>query len=1011
MKRLNKKWLCACALACCITAGGICAAVNINRDVAQAYTVELPAGDVKDTYYVNDALTLPDSVTVTHDGNTYTLTDSVVYYPDGSAYKKASYTLEQTGSYKVVYTLATENGVLQAEKQFTVLNKNWSVGKAKTTVEFGTLTMSTGVYQNTDPYKQGLKVSLAEGDTFTYSVPIDLSKNTVNDIITINPLQTANTASARDIIVRLTDCYDESVYVDFYLWYTANNSVYARAGASNQKDNGLYKDATKQPITGSKAVFIDGTRYISYYSQWGVSLGTGGNSGSSSGFTWKYNNETKEVKIVHARSAADGDKVTELANVDIFENDLFEGFTTGEVYLSVFAEEYSDSTVDIEIGCIGGISGDGLNSADYKDEKAPTLKVNYTPTKGNAVYVAQGETVEVFDVTAKDVSGANVATSVYYNYDSTKRSQIYLKDGKFTAAQAGAYTIVYTATDAYGNMAEEKVVVNSVTTDNGKAIDFNVQELSELSAGIQTKLPEYTVSGLNGDVSVETRITAPNGETELLKTDSFVPLYIGEYTVEYRYFDAVNEYVYSYKVAGKASDAVRFLDEIAVPEYFIKGAKYSLDDIKAYSFTSENPTAAPTEFYVSIDGGEYVKSNVNEFTVDGTESVQVKYVCGSASIESEVAKIVDVGFTGTLMIKDYFQGDFTATSSYDYIRYDSNVKEGNNALKFVNAISFTNFRLDFTVPMGAYYQTFRITLTDYYDRENKTVIDLSSMDGSLCATIDGTLYKETGGFADGSIKSVYYNNSTKKIILPDSTAVSYENKFNSDLCLLEVELVGISGEAYTEIRMINNQPINSNFMDIIEPRIAINDPSGQRSLNEVVTLDAASYTDVLSPALSGVLTIEVKDPDGNKIVSNEGIALDGTCLADQKYSFTVTKYGNYRVTYKATDQSGNTYTLSKVIIVADEEAPVVTVNSKTVTISQLSIYQIDNFKITDNYSTEENLTVTVMVCDETNLSVVSVGTQFEAKYAGTYTVYVYCEDEAGNGGYATYTLIVEEKAQ
>lgn len=1007
MKHLKKKWLCAGVLACCIAAGGVCAAVNMIPDVAEAYTLELTSTEIHDTYYVNNSLTLPASVTVTHNGKTYTLTDSVVYYPDGTAKAQASYILDKAGEYKVVYTLKSDEGLLTAEKTFSVIEKNWGVGKAKSTVEYGELTMSKGVYQNTEPYTEGLKVTLAEGDTFTYGVPVDLSKNTVNDIITINPLQVANSAQARDVIVRLTDCYDSSIYVDFYLWYIAGNSVYARAGANNQADNGLYKSETMKPVTGAKAVFIDGVRYISYYSQWGVSLGTGGAAGSNSGFTWKYNNETKEVKIVHARSAADGDKVTELGNVDIFENNLFGGFTTGEVYLSVFAEEYAEGTIDFEIGCIGGVSGEGLKSADYADTKAPSIDVKYTPTHGNEVYVAQGEEVEIFDVKAMDVSGVNVTTSVYYNYDSTKRSSVYVKDGKFTAAQAGAYTIVYTAADAYGNTAQEKVVVNSVKTDSGKAIEFKVDKLSDLSAGQEVALPSYTVSGLNGDVSVETYIIAPNGEKELLAGDTFVPLCVGEYTVVYHYSDAVNEYEYSYKASSKASNAVRFLDKIAMPQYFIKGAKYSLDDIKAYLFNAAEPTAVNAEFYVKLDGGEYVKSNVNEFTIDGTESIQVKYVYGAAALESEPAKIVDVGFGGSLMLAEYFQGDFTKEASYDYVRYDSNKTEGDNAIDFINVLSFANFRLDFTVPLGAYYQAFRITLIDYYDHENETVIELSSMDGNICATVDGALYKGTGVFADGAIKSVYYNNGTKKLILPDGTAVSYVNKFASDLCLMKIELVGIVGEAYTEIRMIGNQPFNNNFMDIITPNVSVKDPAGQRSLNDVVVLEPALYTDVLSPALYGVLTVDVKDPDGNKVTSNEGVLLDGTVLANERYSFIVSKYGNYRVTYKTVDQSGNTHSITKVLIVADEEAPTVQVSESTVTIPQLTVYNIENYTVSDNYSAEDKLTVTIIVCDESNCSVVSVGSRFEAKHAGTYTVYVYCEDEAGNSNYAAYTLIVE----
>ena len=1007
MKIFKKKSLCALLLVGCLTAGGVGVASMLDNRVeeASAHTVALSSDALLDTYYVDQTLTLPASVSVEYENQTYTLTDAIVYYPNNTAKQGDTHTLSFAGDYKIVYTLKLEGVVLQAEKTVRVINRNWRVHSDSSTVEYTTLQVKNSSKPD-GTAMSGLSVNLAAGDTFEYTVPIDISQQTLNNFVTINPLQTANTAQAQDVIVRLTDAYDPTNYIDFLLWYNAGDSINARAGGGKQGVSGVSVDA--RDFVDTKPVFFDGVRHLAWYSRYGCTLKTGANAGSSTGYSWIYNSETHEIRLDHQRGVAGGDLVTQLRNEDIYGDALFEGFTTGEVYLSVYADRYVGSSVQFEISRINGLTGTKLQLADYEDTKAPLLDVDYTPTTDNAVFVAQGEEVAVFDAKVWDVSKSSLDVSVYYNYESNAPSSVYLKDGKFTAALPGAYTIVYVATDAFGNTTSEKVVVNSVDKENGKAIDFAVEALTEIFAGKETVLPVYEVSGLNGDVSVETRVIAPNG-TATVVNDKFLPLYVGTYTVEYRYYDAISEYTHSYTVPCKTSDAELFLDQLSVPRYFIKDAKYSLDDLKAYVFTADQPTAVNAEFFVRYDGEtEYVKTNVNEFTVTGSESAQVKYVYGDAMLESPVIPIVDVGFGGSIVLGGYFQGDFEIEETYDSVRYTSNQTKGDNRLQFINTVSFSNLELNFTVPLGAYYRGLKITLTDYYDRSNTTVIEFYNVDGRLTAVVDGTLYKGTGNFADGNVKRFFYNNSTNKFIMPNGTSVAYLNKFTTDNCLLDIELIGITGEAYLDVHTINGQPFQKTFFDVIQPMIFIKSPAGQRSLGDEIVLEPASYTDVISPSLYGMLKLAVTDPSGNYVTSKEGILMDGTVLGTQRYTFDATKYGNYRITYSTQDQSGNSYAATPVVIIADETAPTVTINgSNTVTVKRLSVYTINNFTVADNYSATEKLTVTPIVIDEKHHSVISVGTRFEAKYAGTYTVYVYCEDEAGNSSYATFTLIVE----
>jgi hypothetical protein len=1006
MKKNKKQCLCALLLTGFVVAGTVCAVQALGGEsVVFAQEVAFAETEIKETYYVGDTLTLPASITAEYNGTEYTLTDSVVYYPDGSAYQSQTYELSQTGIYKIVYSANVGGFILKAEKSVEVLKKNWSVGTESSRVEYGTTTMQHATWKGQDC----LTVTIAEGDTFAYNVPIDLSRKTVNDVVTILPLQTADTANVQDVIVRLTDCYDSTNYVEFLLWYKEGNSTYARANASNQESNGLYKTETMKPVTGAKEVFVDGERYISYYSQWGVSLGNGAYANSDNGFTWTYNNDTQEVRVKHSRSEAEGAFVTCLNNTDIFGDNLFKGFTTGEVYLSLYANNYKNGNPSIEVAAVGNAKGAALESMDYTDKKAPLLDVDYTPTVGNSVFVAQGEEVEIFDATVMDISGAKLTTSVYYNYESSKRSSVFVKDGKFTATKPGTYTIVYTAVDSYGNTATEKVAINSVTKENGKAIDFAVEELTSITAGQMVTLPAPTVSGLNGDVTVDTYVTMPNGKTELIEGDSFTALYTGNYTFEYNYYDTVSSYTYAYTVTGEASESVRFLSPLSMPRYFIKDASYSLEDIKGYTFTASEPTTVDTTFFVKFDGGNYVETDVNNFVVEANTSVQVKYVSGGEVLESDVIPVVDTGFNATMAISQYFQGDFTAVEDYSYVRYTANTQKGDCAMQFVNALTVPEFRLDFTIPLGAAYKTLRLTLTDYYNRENKTVIDFTSQNGILVGIVDGVTYKGTGAFANNEIKSIFYNDSTKRLMLPNGASVPYQNSFTTSLCLLDAELVGINGEAYVDIRMVGNQPFGRTYFDVIEPIISAKNCSGQRMLNDKVVLQPAVYVDVLSPSLAGALCLKVIDSEGKVVTADDGTVLDGKADAAKEYTFTVTKYGNYRVTYTVDDQSLNPAFLPLLIVVADEIAPEVVITEQHITVPYLTEYTFNNFTVSDNVTPTEELKVTIAVYND-RFSVVSVGEKFEAKYAGNYVVYVYCSDAAGNSSYATFTLTVPESA-
>lgn len=973
--------------------------INSAGTLVEAASVEFPENVIKDEYLFNEKLTLPDSITASCDGKDMKFTSGTLVYPDGTAYKKDSYILNEYGNYNVVYTLKSNNGIYKAEKTFSVKNKKFGVTSSSSSAEYGALTEA---FSKNAGVENGIVIALASGDAFNYNVPIDLSKNNINDFITLYTPQTSNAADAGEIIVRLTDCYDSSTYVDFLLWFSPGQSVHARAGGVGQRDSGFSKNP--RVSESGNPVYVDGEEWYVAFSNYGAIVSSGASSVMTSGVTWRYDAAGKKVFAKNAYGSFV--RVTELANSDIYGNNLFGGFTTGEVYLSIFCENYYKSEVKIEISQIDGAKGDEIDKSNYVDKISPILNVKNVSESG-ILNVIKGKTVSIFEAEAIDVSGATVTTEVYYNYESSNRGNVFVRDGKFVAEQIGAYTIVYTATDRFGNKTVRNVTVNSVDVPSGKTIDFSVDEVENLKAGYETVLPEYSAEGLNGDVFVDVYAVIGNEKIKI-ENGKFIPMQVGTYEIVYEYGDDYDRYVYSYNVASTSSDAVIFSDELNLPRYFIKGAEYSVPEINAILFSGKE-TEESTDFFVKFDNGDYVKANAKSFVVTGTDTVSVKYSYGNRYIESAPIEIVDVGFTSNISISEYFQGDFTAEEYSNRVKYVSDVSKGNNSLEFINALSFDNFRLEFTIPSNAAYSSLEIKLSDYYDADNSVTVSLYAVTGAIGADVNDENYKLSGTFSDGSIKSVYYDNANRKIVLPGGTSVALENPFKSDLCYLNVEMKGLSAEnAYVEIRKVNNQPFTRTYYDIIEPIITAKNVSGQHEKGEKIMLESAVYTDVLSPSLYGKLTIEVLDPQGRVVVSDEGIALDGTAFATMSYSFTPNSYGDYSVSYKTIDQSGNAGSLPFIIIVRDDKNPVVKINGDTtVKIKRSTEYNIDNYTVSDNLTKAENIEVAIVVVDYDNNSVVSVGNKFTAKYVGRYKVYVYCTDEAGNSDYASFTVIVE----
>lgn len=104
-----------------------------------------------------------------------------------------TYSLLLIGENQITYT-----------KTFSVFQNVYSFNGNKSSIDYGALNK----HFSSSGYPYGLKLSLTEGDTFTFAKPVDLSKSKYQKLLMWNVNDIGKNPSVHSITVRVTDAYD-----------------------------------------------------------------------------------------------------------------------------------------------------------------------------------------------------------------------------------------------------------------------------------------------------------------------------------------------------------------------------------------------------------------------------------------------------------------------------------------------------------------------------------------------------------------------------------------------------------------------------------------------------------------------------------------------------------------------------------------------------------------------------------------------------------------------------------
>ena len=1020
----------------------------ISTNQVEAQTIEV-GNIVESKIALNTEVEFPASVSVEYEG-TRTAENGVVVFPDGKIVTAGNIRLNQTGTYQVRYFFELSGVNYTVVQNVEVYSDYFNLSNptgGEIIVSDENNRLNTG--------KDGIIANIKSGTTFLYNKVVDLREVDENGLSNIIELDTRYghfdeegnyVPECLEAWVRVTDCYNPNLYIELRMQHSAlyTGCLFPGVRTNSQPVTGMDKGIT-QVLGSSRIIFLDGFNYRVWQGEGSMNVGMYNmKTALTTGTVWKYDMETKRVYLTYNNK--EDFLVSDLDEPLIYTNgSYFPGFTTGEVYVSVYADGYESTYARTEIISIGNDNLKDVMNEPCVDDVAPQIMVDKVKTTETGVYGAVGDVFTIPSAKAIDVNLVGTTdVAVYRGYGTKSQTNVSVVNGKFNLTSKDLYSIVYTATDKAGNVGKEVFTVSTLNTPDNRAITLDVLVDDTITAGEKVSSLFVVTNSINvptDEVKVTVKVESENQTIVGEGADfSFVPYYAGEYTVTFQYTDGVFEYEKVVVLQSENSALVCFMDEVIVPRYYLKGYDYAIDDVKAYTFVNGYPEAVETKVYAVFDNGSAKQvDNLNKVTMTGNESVYFMYMGPNGeTLETGVTQILNVEYrnslgrvTGFDMAK-FFVGNYSYNATKDgrrtkNITFTSNVKDGSdNTLSYFNEISGRRFSLEYkVVDKEDNFTAFRINLTDSSNASNKLVIEISKK-------TDGTYVAINGGAA----AKVYTLNFTNEII---TVSYDYDTKFlrinsfscsvdfNASLVYLDMDMVKVTEKASIIISQINGMTIAGNsYKDEVEPDIYVVDFQGDYSIGESVTVSIPEYSDVVSGIDYTTASLRIAASDGGIVYDVNGNVLSGVALVcGVQYEIKLDRLASFYVIYEIKDFNDNSFTKTVTVRCADTDAPVVVLEKyKAGDTLKVSVGQeiVFNFTVSDNVTLAKDIIVYInLYCKDmfsyvpnvTNIELINAPEDgvYKEKFAinikGNYEAQLFTQDAEGNYSYIRINIIVE----
>lgn len=889
----------------------------------------LKGGKLSANYGYGDTLTVPTAEIVC--GDTVVNAWYKLIYPSGACYTNESSLLSEMGNYTLVYYGVVNGKTYSFDRPFKVaasVEDMFTVNKSN--VYSGSATLNNGI--------KGLVVEANSGNSLVYNNIIDLSDNTEDDLL-LELIADPYRLGLRDfdqMRITLTDAHNPDNVVTILFHATigiasrncAGTIVYVRAGYSGQTLKG-YDVVKEEVITDSNFGYTCPMSLDAMFYKLRAEDQT---------FKLYYDNEKKAIysSVSWQENEDKNGKKYERLVADLDDYRFFEspwqGFTTGEVILSIVAEKITGVNARY---VIMNIDGNDLGGEVVVDKKAPEISVN------EADEVALGKVGVPYQVptaTAKDdfTKNLSLSTRVFYEVDSFN-VEVDIVDGKFTPFREGEYSIVYSATDNAGNVGEAIIKVDAYKTLDDISLDVQ-DEIYEASVGYKVKLGKFIASGGADKYVIKTSVTFGGKSYDVIDGE-FLPDVAGEYTVkgevtDYLGYKAENSYIIT--VSATLKPILKTATN--TPTAFINGFDYTLSAPVALDY-NQMVDGAPKEVVASIKAvygvnGEEVITD-GRFTPDVSKgaTVDIVYTFDGINEDLVIVETKEVlnpfGQDDSVDFKKYF-----ITENIDaVIENETDVSfkfSHSSSISFANAVQSKQLSLGLGVGLADYlFNSFTVKISDAIDSSVYVTLKINKEAGQKYSTLiinDKISYKYLSPFEE-NVSGYTFNYSNENRIVSGLNGVKFMKisedangkAFSgfSDKVYVSISFEGVSGTSEFLVKNINRQNFASIGTDLGSPSIDVLGDYGGRCLvgDEIFVPKAVAY-DVLSKV--GQVKVSVINNQTGEYVTDKNGVLMKDLTADKEYSFSVSVKGVFKISYKVTDAFLNESESYKLVRVGKE---------------------------------------------------------------------------------------------
>lgn len=989
---------------------------NRTHHAGAEVSVEI-ADAIEEKYAFGDKFVLP-TCTFEKEGQSAAGIASL-QFPDGTQSNKSEVTLNQSGRYVLKYIATIDSKVYTQEYEFSVFGKLASYENDKTSIAYGECT-AFGASST------GLNVRIANGDSLTFNHVFEMNELTMATKLLegfIVP-DVQGTADFSRMVFTFTDVEDSSVQLvyfgNFHNDVNAYGLTFFTAAGNGQVQCGL--EHVGKLHVGSTLGCMVPHSFIA--KDTGLFYGAQAPKDAppdSKTFCISYDSKTNQAW-------AGGKIISDLDDSNYYDS-LWFGFPSGKAKLTISALNYNSTTANM---CFTSILGVDLSAENFIDEEVPTITVNsdYDEMPNGVV----GKSYPVPTATARDqVSGVcNVNVSVWYNYGAVDQKMVDVVDGKFSVDKVGAYAIVYEAQDYSGNVARQVCWLRAKLASNVPKVTISMDESyeTEKTVGVRYPLPEIVAEGGSGNKEISYELKKGQTNCEIVD-GTFCLEEAGEWILTCKAVDYVGSVtVREIVLNGVISDKPIIAEMPFFPVAYISERAYELPALNVYDYTSGSKVEKSCEISVeyaneskSYRAGDFFKPVVET----SKETVKIIYSCEGEMVTCVEIPVIIVfkreripgateRYQNVVAMEEYFytEDDLTYTNNVPLANVRGLMIEANSAmekatLSFINAQVSDNFSLGFfTVPNASKFSSMEIVLTDSLDPSISITASLKKEDGQTLLTIGDASIAMLLDF-DGEAATSFNVGFTKGQFVVNSTTSVAISKTDKG----EAFSVFPSGKIYFKIRIFDMEEGGAIFLnkvcgvnannkqDNARPVIATMNPIEKNVFKDTLyTFQKIIASDLLCPNVAATLT--VLSPSGEIVTSVDGIALNGVD-ALREYKVMMSEYGDYQVTVQAIESEGWKYPneayLPYTITVVDGEAPTIEFDDEFDTKLEVGdVLKIPKFKVSDNCTASENITVMITVTNPKGLPIYLFNGDraVSCEYAGTYKVTIFVMDEMGN---------------